>query len=192
MTSKEILLRLCKLATEQCKVHNVDVDFEKDLILHYIPGEYSIAVMKCNESGNKKFYNSHITIGINVPWHHEAYDKLIYNVHIFNSEVKMSDEAYDIILKYMLHGCKMTFDAKNIDELKREYDIKKASLTLRAKDLLASKDNNPNFKADAIAYQALFSAEFTSFNNKAYPEIAIVPKAFSNIEELQIWLDLQN
>ena len=194
MNSKEALLKLCHIATQQCKLHNVDVDFERDLVLRYMVGRWGFAI-KNKDNNIHSIYTSdgtHLSLSINVPWHREAYDKAIWKPHVFNSEVQIDDKAYDVMLKAMLHGCIVTLDAQNKDEIERKFQQIDEDFKTNAKMILASKSTNPNFMSEAQALSQCHAKLSNELHSKAHPTIVLVPTGFKNIEELKIWVDLHD
>ena len=196
MNSKETLLKLCHIATQQCKLHNVDVDFERDLVLRYMIGSWSFAITN-KDSNLYSIYasNDHfLSFTIKVPWHREACDKANWKLHVFNSEVQMNDKAYDVILNAMFNGCQVMLDAKNKDEIENKIQHVEKDFSTKAKALLALKlkPSDPNFIAQANALSANFKQLTHELRNRAHPTIVFVPTGFKSIEELKIWCDLHD
>ncbi len=145
MTSKDILTKICEYANKQCKLHNVDVDFLNDLTLHYSFGEWSYAIAN-NGANNgipahaQRKNGGFISIGVNVPWHLDAIDHHMYDIKIFKAS--LSDKSYDIILKYMLHGCYMPLTARNVNNIKKKIKNRNTKYIADAKALIATKHTN--------------------------------------------------
>ena len=194
MNSKETLLRLCHIATQQCKLHNVDVEFERDLVLRYVIGRWGFAIKDKNSTMHSMHSvdGSCLSLSINVPWHQESIGRAIWKPHVFNSEVQIDDKAYDVMLKAMLHGCIVTLDAQNKDETERKFQQIDEDFKTNAKMLLASKSTNPNFMSEAQALSQCHAKLSNELHSKAHPTIALVPTGFKNIEELKIWVDLHD
>ena len=192
MSSKEILLALCNIATKQCKLHNVDVDFEKDLVLRYMNMNWQFEV-QCKDGITCPLIENdgtYIRIGTDVFWYREEYYKYLDKLPIFSNEVKMPSYAYDVILEVMRHGCKVKLRAKNASELMKEYDSLQNEFSDKAKELVKSKPSNPNYFNDAYALSRHYNKKLDELLDKVHPTIDLVPRGFSSIEELKIWCDL--
>lgn len=190
MTSKEILEKICRYANKQCEIFNVNVDFMKDFILHYIPGDWQYAI---DDSKNfirctKNEYT--LNLGVNVPWHLEAYDRYINNIHLFSPEVPLSDKAYDVILNGMLTGCDITLNSRNANEINKQIEQLKNKFSEAAKNLILTKKSNLNYMVEAQTLMDEFNNRTYELSKKAHPIITLVPNNVTTIEQFLIWLDL--
>ena len=191
MTSKEILTKICEYANKQCKLHNVDVDFLNDLTLHYSIVEWSYTINNnCVFASVQRKDGGFITIGVNVPWHLDAIDHHMYDIKIFKTS--LSDKSYDIILKYMLHGCYIHLTARNANDIEKKMKDRYAKYIADAKALIAAKQSNPNYKAEALEVSTKYQIDHKMLFDTAYPTIELVPSHITNVEQLQIWLDLND
>lgn len=196
MNSKELLNKLCQFANKQCQRHNVDVDFENELVLHFDhSNKYIVGIRQATtfKSNAEVFYDSNVHIPIqNASWHRQAYDRHLYNIYIFNDEFQLPNKAYDIILQHMIKkGCKINIESKNFDEIeKKKYELSK-EVEAKAKQLFISRQNNPSYIFNCKKLMDSFESKINKLIYKQQPEIALVPEGMHNIEELHIWIDLQ-
>ena len=189
MTSKDILTKICEYANKQCKLHNVDADFVNDFTLHYSFGEWSYAIANNGIYAQRK-NGGFISIGVNVPWHLDAIDHHMYDIKIFKAS--LSDKSYDIILKYMLHGCYMHLIARNANNIEKKIKNRNTKYIADAKALIATKHTNPNYKAEALEVSTKYKIDHKMLFDTAYPTIELVPSHITSVEQLQIWLDLND
>ena len=196
MNSKDILHALCQRGNAQCKACNVDIDIMHSLALVRTLEGYCISLVSATPNSSIVTYNSNVvcsiaSFGANTYWHHEAYYKYIHAIHMFNSEVYLPDEVYDVVLQSMMqYGCTFTVDAADCDCI--EADIRKLQDNFKetAKELMLTKAVNPMHRQNAMALYTNFNKACRKLTEKAHPTIALVPHKFANAEELLIWLDM--
>ena len=197
MTAKETLAKVFEHANQQCKMHNVNVDFFKSFCLHDCGSkggwQFAVQTNMIEHCSKDAFDTTPIQIGTTrVPWHKEANENYIYFIHPFYPEVKLEDNAYTAILEYMLSGCYVTLKAANINDLTTEFDNQHREWARRAKDFFDKRSSMTpvSFAKGKQDLQAEFKDISRQFNTKTSPTITLVPKDVLNIEQLNIWLDL--
>ena len=208
LTSRDVIIALCRHCTKTCREHSIDIDIEKCLMLRSDhPYNWSLVVVLgadgivplhtvddhniLHRSVLMSFYQD---FSHNIIFDHGLICPKICLCYPQNAEV--TDVAYDIVLDALLmNGAKFTY----VDiEARKAFICKEKELSAKlyadnSRTYNAFKNGNGmtlhEYK-DAIFHlqDAYYSA--MSHVPKYENEIIFCPKGMANAEELMIWCDI--
>ena len=207
MSSREILYKICEVANKQCEQYEFDhyVDFTKLLSMIYYAGQWRLGLYDPSEQQISYCYNANahepiIFIAPEASWHSVAIDNMIdrqydlskkFVLPIFSNKIiEFLDEECDCIFKKMLNpnGTKIKLNVKDHDAICSRYDAKYNAMMREIKSYWI------NNHGSSIKVKEMLN-EVTKLDDEKIrltePIITLIPEGMHNLEELQIWLDLQ-
>ena len=207
MSSREILYKICEVANKQCEQYEFDhcIDFTKQLSMISCAGQWRLGLYDPSEQQIGYCYNTNVHepivfIAPEASWHSAAIDIMIdrqydlskkFALPIFSNKIiEFLDEECDCIFKRMLNpnGTKIKLYVKDHDAICSRYDAKYNAMMREIKSYWI------NNHGSSIKVKQMLN-EVTKLDDEkiqlAEPVITLIPEGMHNLEELQIWLDLQ-